>query len=70
MTGSETDEPFALKASLIVMIIVAVTMLALRFLINRPIFTPEFEASLVYVPTLVLLGAWYSERSKAAASVG
>jgi len=64
MSG-DADERYSLKAASTVMLIVSVLSLGLRFVLNRPFFPSwEFEGSLVYVPTVVLLAAWLRLRSK------
>jgi len=63
MSGN-ADERYSLKAASTVMILLSLLSLGLRFGLGRPFFTPEFEASLVHVPAVVLLAAWLRLRSK------
>jgi hypothetical protein len=63
MSG-DADEHYSLKAASTVMLLLSLLSLGLRFGLSRPFFSPEFEASLVYVPTVVLSAAWLRLRSK------
>ena len=65
MTGQDGDEHAAWKAAFLTMFFFSVLALVLRFLINRAFFTPEFEVSLVYLPTVLLLAVLLSESLKA-----
>lgn len=60
MTVSSGDESFAWKAAFLVMLVFSLLAIGLR-LFERAFFSPEFEVSLVYVPTAVLFAVWLSE---------
>lgn len=67
--GSDADERFSLKAASLVMLLLSLISLGLRFGLNRPFFSPEFETFLVYVPTIVLLTAFSRARAKESSGI-
>ena len=63
----ESDEHFAWKAALVIMGVFSIIALGFRGLAlwgvsGYTFFTPEFEVSLVYIPTIVLLVGWRVQR--------
>ena len=60
MTVNSSDESFAWKSAFLVMLLLSLLAIGLR-LLEQAFFSPEFEVSLVYVPTGVLFAVWLSE---------
>ena len=64
LTAQDSDEHGAWKTAFLIMFLLSLLALALRFLFNKAFFTPEFEISLVYLPTTILLAVWVLEALK------
>ena len=60
LTVNSSDESFAWKSASLVMLLLSFLAIGLR-LLERAFFSPEFEVSLVYVPTAVLFAVWLLE---------